>query len=174
MQRTSLTACIAALMAGGTAPVHAQAQDSARATAGGRSEFAIDAGILALGLSYARRLGTSRFSIGGGGWGAWEPGVSVEHAVLEPVGLLAFARYRPSKYAHADLGIGHLWYRTSDDCSGCSASFTGMRATVLVGYRFVFVGPDFWIGSFDGGRRGAAFGYMPGVQLRFLIGHQPQ
>ena len=167
-----LTACLAlCALAGG--PLGAQQRLDGIAwepdhKAGG--QLAIELGVLSGGLSYARRLGSSRFLLGLGLWGAWEPPTTVEQPVLEPVGAVLFARYQPSTWLMADVGPAALTYRTSDDCSTCSATFLGARVALMVGYRFIFVGPDIAVGSFSSSGRGSEFGMMYGAQLRFVIG----
>lgn len=136
----------------------------------GSGQLAIELGVLSAGLSYAQRLGSSRFRLGLGLWGAWEPATTVDQPVLEPIGGVLFVRYQPSSSVMVDLGPAVMSYRTSDDCSTCSATFMGVRSAVLVGYRFVFIGPEVALGSFSSGGRGKEFGIMYGAQLRFVIG----
>ena len=170
MLRLSVACMACALVAG---PLSAQqspggiGRDPPRSAAG---KFAIDVGILDGGVSYATRLGASKFRAGLGLWGAWEPAASVEQLVVEPIGGVLFLRYQPSSYLMADLGPTAMTYRTSDDCSTCSGSFLGVRSTVLVGYRFVFLGPELAAGSFRSRGRSSEFGIMYGAQLRFVIG----
>lgn len=170
-----MTACFAlCALAGGA--LSAQQRPNGIAWEPERSasgQLAIDLGNLAGGLSYATRLGTSRFRLGLGIWGAWEPATTVEQPVLEPIGAVLFIRYQPNASLMADLGPAVMTYRTSDDCSTCSATFLGVRSTVLVGYRFVFIGPEVAVGSFRGAGRDAELGIMYGAQLRFVIGGGP-
>ena len=133
-------------------------------------QVALELGVLAGGLSYARRVGLSRFLVGLGILGAWEPPATVEQAVLEPIGAMLFARYQPRDWLTADLGPAAMSYRTSDDCSTCSATFLGARATLMVGYRFIFAGPAVAAGSFRSRSRGTEFGMMYGGLVRIVFG----
>jgi hypothetical protein len=98
-----------------------------------RDHFSIDIGLLQGGLSYARRVGHGRFSVGGGVWGAWEPWNSFDGSIFEPIGVEAFVRMHPSREVHLELGPSLLRYYWADDCSECTGTFAGLRATAMVG-----------------------------------------
>lgn len=147
------------------------AQEEARArAAGGRNEVALDVGILAAALSYARSIGDPRMSVGAGVWGAWEPRNSFDRDFWEPIGLVVFGRYRPARWLQAEAGPAVARYLWADDCSDCSGTFAGVRSTALIGHRFVFIGPEAAVGRVSDERGGADFGAFWGVQLRLVFG----
>ena len=74
-----------------------------------KNHISVDVGMLQGGLSYARRI-SSKFSVGGGVWGAWEPWSSFESNVLEPVGVELFVRAHPSRDVHLEIGPSVLRY----------------------------------------------------------------
>jgi len=135
-----------------------------------RNQVALEVGIISVGLSYARRVGGGPLSIGAGLWGAWEPAHTFDRTVWEPVGFVVFARYSRPPWLQVDLGPGLLTYVWADDCSECSGTFVGVRFAARLGYRFVFLGPEVWVGSASDRPNGAEFGAMVGAQLRFVVG----
>ena len=149
-------------------PGVASAQD--RGAIGERHQVSVDVGVYALGLSYARRIRSSDWSAGAGVWGAWEPPHSWERSVFEPIGFFVFGRYRPAAWVHADVGATAARYLWTDDCSDCTGSFVGARGLLLVGHRFVFLGPDLSLGVASDERNGSEFGAIWGVQLRLAFG----
>ena len=146
------------------------AAGSEEASAQARNEVAIGVGIVAGEVSYARRVGDSRLSVGAGVWGAWEPPSSFDREVFEPIGLSVFGRYRPAPWVHADVGLTAARYLYADDCSSCSGTFAGVRTAVMVGRGMVFVGPELALGRADDERDGPEFGMMWGAQVRLLLG----
>lgn len=106
-----------------------------------RNQVAIDAGpVAALGVSYARRIGESRF-MGGLGLGfAWEWN---EHTftrqVWEAVHVDPFFRYVFRGVLHADFGLSYLHFVPTDDTDE-RGSFIGPFVSLSAGYRFVFAG----------------------------------
>lgn len=137
---------------------------------GSRYEIAVDIGILAGGLSYARRVGDTPLSLGAGLRGAWEPPNSFARNVWEPLGVVVFGRYRPTSWFHTDVGLTLARYVWADDCSECAGTFVGLRSAVLAGYRFVFIGPEVSMGRARDDRHGSDFGVIWGAQLRFILG----
>ena len=134
-----------------------------------RNELAVDVGILSGGVSYARRVGDSPLSVGAGVLGAWEPPNSFDRNVWEPLGFTLFGRYRPAPWLHTDVGLAGARYLWADDCSSeCTGTFVGVRSSVLVGYRWFFIGPEISVGSVNDGRHGSDFGAMWGVQARVI------
>ncbi|HET7463695.1 MAG TPA: hypothetical protein VFJ82_20740 [Longimicrobium sp.] len=136
----------------------------------GRNQVTLEAGVLELGVSYARRLGESPFSVGAGVWGAWEPPSTFDGNVFEPAGLQVFARYRPVEWFHTDVGLTAARYQSADDCSECTGTLAGVRAAALVGHRMVFVGPEVTAGWADDELNGSRFGLLYGAQVRVVIG----
>jgi hypothetical protein len=143
----------------------------ARASApSSRNQLALEVGILSAGLTYARRLGDGPLSLGGGAWGAWEPPGSFDRNVWEPLGAVAFARYRPMPWAHADVGVTAARYLWADDCSDCSGTLVGVRSVVLIGPRIFSVGPELLVGRASDERNGSELGVLWGVQARLTVG----
>ena len=158
--RHYVTLC-AGLLALSAAPAGAQAP---------RNELSLGAGILTGEIAYARRLGSSPVSVGAGVWGAWEPPTTFARDVLEPLGATVFARLRPAPWAHTDISLTAARYLRADDCSECTGTFAGVRAVALVGYRWLFVGPEVAVGTASDERNGSGFGAIWGVQARFAFG----
>lgn len=148
----------------------APTRESAARGPDSRNQLALEVGILSAGLSYARRLGESPWSVGAGVWGAWEPPNTFDRPIFEPLGVTVFGRYRPAAWLHADLGVMGASYRWADDCSGCSGSFTGVRAAVLAGKGIVYVGPEVAAGWASDDRDGTELGLLWGVQARLVLG----
>jgi hypothetical protein len=90
--------------------------------------------------------------------------------VWEPFGLAVFGRYMPVPWFHADAGPTIARYQWADDCSACSGTFLGIRSAALVGYRFVFIGPEVSIGRASDDLHGADIGVIWGGQLKFVLG----
>jgi hypothetical protein len=135
-----------------------------------RNQVALEVGIISVGVSYARRVGAGPLSIGAGLWGAGAPANTFDRNVWDPVGIVVFARYSRPPWLQVDLGPGLLTYVWTDDCSECSGTFVGLRFAARLGYRFVFLGPEVWVGSASDRPNGAEFGAMVGAQLRFVVG----
>jgi hypothetical protein len=150
--------------------VTAGAQDTPAAPRPARNEFALEAGILSGGVSYARRVGQTPLSVGAGVWGAWEPPNSFDRNVWEPIGITVFGRYRPAPWLLTDVGLAGARYLWADDCSECTGTFVGLRSVALVGYRWVFIGPELSLGTVSDERHGSDFGAMWGVQGRVVLG----
>ena len=151
-----------------TAAVPAEAASAAGVEA--RNQLALEAGFLSLGLNYARRIGETPWSVGACVWGAWEPPSTFEGSFFEPVGAVVFGRYRAAPWLHADVGVTAARYLWADDCSDCSGSFMGARSAALVGYRWIFVGPELSAGWASDGRNGSQFGLFFGGQVRLVLG----
>jgi hypothetical protein len=134
----------------------------------GRNTFALDVGVLQGGLSYARRVG-QKLSIGGGLWGAWEPWNSFESTFVEPLGVELFVRAHPSPGVHLEAGPSLLRYASADDCSECTATFTGIRAAAMVGKGIFSLGPAVRFGRITGGASGSEMGVIWGFQARLLF-----
>jgi hypothetical protein len=135
-----------------------------------RNQLALEAGFLSLGVSYARRIGATPWSVGAGVWGAWEPPSTFEGSFFEPVGVVAFGRYRAAPWLHADLGLTAARYQWADDCSDCGGSFVGARSAALVGYRWIFIGPELSAGWASDDHNGSQFGMFFGGQVRLVLG----
>jgi hypothetical protein len=138
-----------------------------------RNQVTLEIGILAAGLSYARRLGETPWSVGGGVWGAWEPPNSFDRSIFEPVGVEVFGRYRAAPWFHADVGPTIARYQWADDCPDCSGTFAGVRAAALVGHGIFFVGPEVAAGWASDDRFGSQLGVLLGAQARVVIGWGP-
>ncbi|HET7230637.1 MAG TPA: hypothetical protein VFJ16_11585 [Longimicrobium sp.] len=136
----------------------------------GRNQVTVEAGVLSGGVSYARRMGESPWSVGAGVWGAWEPPGTFEGNVFEPVGLQVFTRYRPTEWFHTDVGLTAASYHWTDDCPACTGTLAGVRAAALVGHRMVFAGPEVTAGWASDDQNGSRFGVLFGAQLRVVIG----
>jgi hypothetical protein len=149
------------------------AEVSAARGADGRSQVALEIGFLSAGISYARRVGDTPFSVGAGVWGAWEPPNTFDRPVFEPTGVAVFGRYRPAPWLHADVGLTSARYLWADDCHECSGMFTGVRSAVLVGRGMVFVGPELSAGWASDDRHGSELGVLWGGQLRLVLGWGP-
>jgi hypothetical protein len=154
-----LCACLVAL------PVETNAQSGAHR----RNEVALDIGYVAGGLSFARRVGESRWSIGAGLWGAWEPPNTFDRDVLEPLGVVVFGRYQPLPWLHADVGLTGARYQWADDRSDCSGTFVGVRTAILAGHRFIFIGPEVSAGVVNDDLHGSDFGAIWGAQRRLVF-----
>ena len=135
-----------------------------------RNQVTLEAGVLSAGVSYARRVGESPFSVGAGVWSAWEPPSTFEGNVFEPAGLQLFTRYRPAEWFHADVGLTAASYHWADDCPECTGTLAGVRAAALVGHRMVFVGPEVAAGRASDDHNGSRFGVLYGAQVRVVIG----
>jgi hypothetical protein len=174
---TKLPALLLALLSLPPAALAAQqsalSMDAAARGADSRSQVAVEIGYLSAGLSYARRLGEGPLSAGVGVWGAWEPPGTFDRNVWEPLGVVVFGRWRAAPWLHADLGLTGARYQWADDCSSCSGSFFGLRSAVLVGHRFVFVGPELSAGWASDSEHGSEFGLLWGGQVRFVFGWGP-
>lgn len=153
----------------GSAPAALESIRSARGV-DGRNQVTLEAGVLELGVSYARRLGESPWSVGAGVWGAWEPPKTFDGTLFEPVGLQLFTRYRPVKWFHTDVGLTAASYHWADDCSECTATLAGVRTVALVGQKTVFVGPELSAVWTDDELNGSRFGFLYGAQVRVVVG----
>jgi hypothetical protein len=141
----------------------------AQNTAIRKNHFAVDVGMLQGGLSYSHRV-SRKLSVGGGVWGAWEPWTSFESNVFEPIGVELFVRAHPVSEVHLEIGPSVLRYRSADECSECSETFTGIRTAAMVGSGVFWLGPTSRIGRITGGPSGSEFGAIWGVQARLLFG----
>ena len=135
----------------------------------GRHHLAVDVGFLQGGLSYAHRI-SPRLSVGGGVWGAWEPWTSFESNIFEPIGVELFVRAHPSSDVHLEIGPSALRYRSADDCSECSETFTGIRTAAMVGKGVFSLGPTARFGRISGGPSEGEWGVIWGLQARLLFG----
>jgi hypothetical protein len=134
-----------------------------------KNQISLDVGPLEGGLSYARRLGQGVWSVGGGVWASWEPWNSFESSFFEARGLHLFLRARPSREVQLELGPSRLRYQWADDCSVCSGTFAGVRASAMVGRGVFALGPVVQVGRSTGSPTGAATGLLWGVQGRLLL-----
>ncbi|HKP75441.1 MAG TPA: hypothetical protein VJT67_07835 [Longimicrobiaceae bacterium] len=146
-------------------PAAAQARGTAA-----RNQAAVEAGYLAFGLSYARRLGDGPLSVGGGARVAWEPPNSFDRNLFEPIGADVFVRWRASRWVHADVGPTLARYHYADDCPACTGTLTGLRSGLLFGQGIVFVGPELTAGWARDRVNGSEFGVVYGGQVRVVIG----
>jgi hypothetical protein len=142
---------------------------AAPAQAPRRNQVALEVGNVAAGLSYARRMGETPFSVGAGAWGAWEPPNTFDRDFLEPLGVTVFGRYHGNLWA-AELGLTAARYLSADDCSECSGTFHGVRSVVLLGRGSFFIGPEIAAGWASDDRNGSEFGIVGGAQVRFVYG----
>jgi hypothetical protein len=163
---SALLACLPALAGAQASPAQI---DRARHPAP-RSEVALELGVYSGGLSYARRVGTGPVSLGAGVWGAWEPASSFGRNVWEPFGVVAFARFRPLAWAHADAGLTAGRYLWADDCSECTGTLVGARSALLLGRGALWIGPELVVARASDARHGAELGVLGGVQARLLVG----
>jgi hypothetical protein len=135
-----------------------------------RNQFTVDLGPLELGLGYGERVGTSRLSLGGGVWAAWEPQVETfDGNFFEPRGLELFARYQISRSLQAEAGPSLLRYASGDDCSNCGATFLGLRVAAFAGGRRLLFGPAIRYGGVVWGSAPGGMGFVYGLQLRLFF-----
>jgi hypothetical protein len=134
-----------------------------------RNQLSIDVGLLQGGLTYARRVGQGKYSIGGGVWAAWEPWSSFQEDVLEPVGADLFVRMHASPEVHLEAGPSLMRYRWADDCSECTATFAGLRAAAMVGKGVFALGPAVRLGYVTGPPSGGELGVLWGIYGRLLF-----
>jgi hypothetical protein len=135
-----------------------------------RDHFAADLGMLELGLSYARRIGRSPFSVGGGLWGAWERRGTFDQTLIEPVGIDLFVRAQPSRLTQIEIGPSLLRYRWADDCSECGGTFAGIQAAAMIGSGKVWIGPTLRVGQVSGRpSEDPETGLIWGVKARLLF-----
>jgi hypothetical protein len=130
-----------------------------------RNQVALGVGISSGEVSYARRIGENRLSLGGGIWLAWEPPHSFDHDVWQPLGVAGVVRYHFSPYVQTEAGPAYLTYLGADDCSSCSGTLVGLRAAARAGYRFLFVGPSAWIGWSGDQQNSSQFGAIFDLQI---------
>jgi hypothetical protein len=150
--------------------VFGDAQTAPPAAVPARNQLAVEAGYVSAGLSFARAIGAAPISLGAGVWGSWEPPTSFDKNVWEPIGVTLFARYAPLSWLHADMGVTAARYLWADDCSECSGTFVGLRSSLMIGHRFVFIGPDVALGRASDDRFGSEWGALLGGQLRLVLG----
>jgi hypothetical protein len=138
----------------------------------GKHQIALDVGVLEGGPSYAHRLGSGRFALGGRVSAAWEPWNTFEANVFEPIGGELFIRYHPNREVQLELGPSVLRYLWADDCSDCSGIFAGAYASAMVGRGIFSLGPAVRFGVLTGAPSGAEAGILFGLQgrLRFMVG----
>jgi hypothetical protein len=134
-----------------------------------KNQVSLDVGPLEGGLSYARRLGQGPWSVGAGVWAGWEPWNTFESHFWEPRGVHLFLRARPSREVQLELGPSVLRYQWADDCSECSGTFVGVRASALVGRGIFALGPLIQLGRSSGSPAGAEAGLLWGIQGRLLF-----
>ena len=132
-------------------------------------QLTVDAGVLSAGISYARQVDNSPWSMGAGLWGAWEPPNSFDRNVWEPLGATVFVRRWPTRWLHTDVGATAARYLWADDCSECSGTFVGLTSSVRVGSRVVSIGPDVSLGRASDDVNGAAWGVIWGAQARVIL-----
>ena len=146
------------------------AQEPAPPPAIKRHQLSLDAGYLSAGLAYARRIGSSRTSLGGGLWWAWEPRTTFDQNIYEPLGGELFVRYQPLPLVQVEAGPSVLRYFWTDDCGECTGTFLGGRATALLGYRVVFLGASVRMGHAAGGPTRSEFGLIWNLHVRLALG----
>lgn len=134
-----------------------------------RNQFSIDIGMLQGGLSYARRVGQGKYSIGGGVWAAWEPWSSFRENVFEAAGADLFVRMHPSPEVHLEAGPSLMRYHWADDCSQCTGTFAGLRAAAMVGKGVFSLGPAVRLGYVTGPPTGSELGVLWGIYARLLF-----
>lgn len=135
-----------------------------------RYQFAVDVGVISLGLSYAQRVRETRVSVGAGVWVAWEPANTFDRNVFEPRGVVVFARASYPRVVQIDMGVGLLRYAYGDDCSKCGGTFAGLRLGAHVGGRKLLFGPDLWIGAVSDAGHGSDLGFLLDLQFRLMLG----
>lgn len=136
-----------------------------------RNQIALDSGgRLNHSLSYARRVGNTNLSIGGGLGFAWELNThSFERNIWEALHVTIFGRYQLPPVLQVDVGPILFAYVWTDDCSECAGTFVGLHTVALVGYRYLFFGPWIRVGWADDNRHGSEFGSIWGLQTRLAI-----
>jgi|SRR3972149_2662190 len=135
-----------------------------------RNQVTLDAGLLSLGLAYARRIGAGPWSLGAGLWWAWEPRITFKQNIYEPLGAEFFARYQPLPLVQLEAGPSVARYFWADDCGECTGTFVGGRASALIGYRVVFLGPSVRFGRANGGADRLETGLIWVIQARLALG----
>lgn len=136
-----------------------------------KNQLAFDVGgRLNFSLSYARRIGDTNFSCGGGlGYGSFYSH-SFEGNIFATSHVELFARYQPSQGLQLDFGATGIGYYWTDDCSECTGTFIGLYFSAGIGHRIVFIGPWLRIGYASDNRNRSGFGIIRGLQLRWVIG----
>lgn len=137
----------------------------------GKNQITLDVGGRFIhSLSYARRVGDTNLSVGGGLGFGWELNShNFERNIWDALHIVVFGRYQPSQALQVDLGPTLLRYVWTDDCSECTGTFVGLHLVAVAGYRYVFVGPWVRIGFADDRRYGSEFGSIWGLQARLFL-----
>jgi len=136
-----------------------------------KNQVALDVrGRLIHSLSYARRVGDTSLSFGGGLGFGWELNRhTFERNIWEASHIEIFARFQPFQGLQLDFGptlMGYIW---TDDCSECTGTFVGFYFSAVIGHKFIFGGPWFRIGFADDSRHGSEFGAILGLQARLVL-----
>ena len=170
---TAICSALVVMGAGGGFAQEASSQSPERVrNPAGKHQIALDIGVLEGGLSYARRIGSGRFALGGRLSAAWEPWNSFEASVFQPMGGELFLRYHPTRELQLELGPSVLRYNWADDCSECSGTFAGVYVSAMVGKGIFSLGPTARVGALTGAPSGNEMGMLWGFQarLRFMGG----
>lgn len=130
-----------------------------------RNQLALDAGnTYAFGVSYVRRIQSSPFLFGGRLGFAWELNDhSFTRQVWNVIHIEAFGRIQPVPWFHGDLGVSLATTSPADDTSE-KRSFYGLYAAAMIGYRFIFIGPQIRVGVLD-----SDFGRITNLAVRAVL-----
>ena len=136
----------------------------------GKNQMALDVGgLLIHSLSYARRVGDTNLSVGGGlGFASALNSHTFLRNIFYPFHAVVFGRYQPSQVLQLDFGPTLLWYSWTDDCPECTGTFVGLHLAAVAGYKNVFVGPWLRIGLASYRRHWSEFGAIWGLQVRLF------
>ena len=136
-----------------------------------KNQVALDVrGRLIHSLSYARRVGDTSLSFGGGLGFGWELNRhTFERNIWEASHIEIFARFQPFQGLQLDFGPTLLGYIWTDDCSECTGTFVGFYFSAVIGHKFIFGGPWFRIGFANDSRHGSEFGAILGLQARLVL-----
>lgn len=115
-------------------------------------------------VTYAHKLDASHVMLGLG-WGfAWKlNNHSYDRNVWEVLHLEALARYQPAASFQGELGLSVASSAPTDDTSERRV-FVGLCSSALVGYRFLFVGPQARVGFLD-----SEFGWIANAAIRGIL-----
>jgi len=165
-----------------SAAVTCLSADAARATepAPQPSQLTVDVDVASAGVTYARRLGTSRVRLGGGGAIGLSPILGTTIAtgshfdpapnvnLLEVVSAQAFARFELTSWLRADTGVrAALLLHGNENYTG--AQFAGVFVAPALAWRWLWVGPRVSAGFLSEGSTETAWGLtFDYVMLRFV------
>lgn len=130
-----------------------------------RHQLSLDVGNeLAIAVAYARRAGATPFLVGVRAGYAFELNDNTfDREVWDVFHAEAFLRYQPRDLIQAEVGISILGSSPADDTNE-RRTFYGMYAALMLGYRYVFVGPQLRLGEIE-----SQFGAIAGIAMRWVL-----